>query len=65
MEKNQFVHLANVDEISTGKMKYVKTNGNEILVANVDGKFHVLCDRCARMNAPLSIGSWLLQKTSG
>ena len=44
MEKNQFVHLANVDEISTGKMKYVKTNGNEILVANVDGKFHVLCD---------------------
>lgn len=57
MEKYQFVHLASVDEIPTGKMKHVETEGNEILVANVDGKFHALCDRCAHMNAPLSMGN--------
>ena len=39
-------------------MKYVETNGNEILVAvaNVDGKFHALCDRCAHMNASVFNG---------
>lgn len=57
MEGNQFVHLASVDEILTGKMKHVEADGNEILVANVDGKFHALCDRCAHMNAPLSMGN--------
>jgi nitrite reductase/ring-hydroxylating ferredoxin subunit len=38
-------------------MKHVETDGNEILVANIDGKFHALCDRCAHMNAPLSMGN--------
>ena len=40
MEKNQFVDLANVDEIPARKMKHVETDGNEILVAKVDGKFY-------------------------
>ena len=62
MEKNQFVQLANVDDISTGKMKYMKTNGNEILVANVDGKFHALCDRCAHMNASVFNGIMVAAK---
>jgi 3-phenylpropionate/trans-cinnamate dioxygenase ferredoxin subunit len=56
MEKNQFVDLANVDEIPAGKMKNVEIDGNEILVANVDGKFYALYDRCSHTNAPLSMG---------
>ena len=56
MEKNQFVHLASVDEIPTGKMKHVEAEGNEILVANVEGKFYAICDRCSHNNIPLSMG---------
>jgi nitrite reductase/ring-hydroxylating ferredoxin subunit len=56
MEKNQFVHLASVDGIPTGKMKHVETDGNEILVANVEGKFYSICDRCSHNNIPLSMG---------
>ncbi len=56
MDKNQFVDLANLDEIPPGKMKHAETDGNEILVANVDGKFYAVCDRCSHTNAPLSMG---------
>ena len=56
MEKNQFVHLASVDGIPTGKMKHVAADGNEILVANVEGKFYAICDRCSHNNIPLSMG---------
>lgn len=56
MEKNQFVDIANLDEIPPGKMKHAETDGNEILVANVEGKFYALCDRCSHNNVPLSMG---------
>jgi hypothetical protein len=37
MEKNQFVDIAKLEEIPPGKMKHAETDGNEILVANVEG----------------------------
>ena len=57
MEKNHFVNLASIDEIPEGKMKHAEIDGNEILVANTDGKFYALCDRCSHTNAPLSMGN--------
>jgi nitrite reductase/ring-hydroxylating ferredoxin subunit len=57
MEKDQFVDIAKVDEISAGKMKHVEVNGKEIVIANMNGKFCALDDRCAHMNAPLSMGN--------
>jgi nitrite reductase/ring-hydroxylating ferredoxin subunit len=57
MEKDQFIDVAKVDEIQTGKMKHVEVNGKEIMIANVSGKFYALDDRCAHMNAPLSMGN--------
>ena len=56
MEKNQFVDIANLDEIPPGKMKHAETDGNEILVAIVEGRFYALCDRCSHNNVPLSMG---------
>ena len=55
MEKDQFVDIAKVDEIPAGKMKHVEVNGKEIVIANMNGKFCALDDRCAHMNAPLSM----------
>ena len=57
MEKDQFVDIAKVDEIPAGKTKRVEVNGKEIMIANMNGKFYALDDRCALMNAPLSMGN--------
>lgn len=37
-------------------MKHIEIDGNEIFVANVDGKFYAASDRCGHMNARLSMG---------
>ena len=38
-------------------MKHVEVKGKEILIANIDGKFYALNDRCGHMNALLSMGN--------
>src|ERR671930_1374332 len=57
MEKDQFVEIAKVDEIPKGKTKHAEVNGKEIVIANMNGKFYALEDRCGHMNAPLSMGN--------
>ncbi len=57
MSKNEFIEVANVSEISDGKMKHVEVDGKEVLIANVGGKFYAISDRCGHMNALLSMGN--------
>jgi nitrite reductase/ring-hydroxylating ferredoxin subunit len=57
MGKNEFVEVAKVSEISNGKMKHVEVDGKEVLIANVNGKFYAISDRCSHMNALLSMGT--------
>ena len=57
MKKDQFADIAKVDEIPSGKIKHVEINGKEIMLANVNGKFYALDDRCGHMNALLSMGN--------
>jgi nitrite reductase/ring-hydroxylating ferredoxin subunit len=52
-----FVEVAKVSEIPVGKMKRVEAAGVGVLVANVDGKFYAVADRCGHMNALLSMGT--------
>ena len=56
-DNESFVEVAKVDEIPSGSMKHVELNGREILIANLDGKFYALNDRCSHTNAPLSMGN--------
>jgi len=49
--------VAKVDEISAGKMKHVEVSGKEIMIANVDGKYYAISDRCGHMNGRLSMGT--------
>lgn len=51
MQKDQFVEIAKVDEIPTGRTKHVVVNGKEIVIAKMNRKFYALDDRCAHMNA--------------
>lgn len=52
-----FEVVAKVGEILPGKMKHVEVSGIEILVANVEGKYYAVSDRCGHMNGRLSAGT--------
>ena len=56
-EEQQFVDVADVNDVPEGKTKHVEVKEKEILLANSDGKVYALCDRCSHMNAPLSMGA--------
>ena len=53
----EYVEVAKTNEITNRQMKHVEVNGKELLIANIDGKFYALNDRCAHMNALLSMGN--------
>lgn len=50
------VKVAKTTDIPVGKMMHVEVNGIPILIANVEGKFYAVCDRCPHLNATLSEG---------
>jgi len=53
----EYVEAAKISEITEGHMKHVEINGKEIAIANLDGKFYAIADRCGHMNARLSRGN--------
>jgi nitrite reductase/ring-hydroxylating ferredoxin subunit len=56
-----FLKVAKTLDIPVGKMKHVQVEGLEILIANVEGKFYALGDRCPHLHAMISEG--ILDKT--
>lgn len=52
----KFVNAAKVSEIPSGTMKHVEARGNEICIANINGRFYAMGDRCGHENARLSLG---------
>ena len=56
-----FTKVAKTFDVPVGTMKHVDVDGIEILIANVEGKFYVVGDRCPHLNAKVSGGT--LNKT--
>jgi len=56
-DNESYVEVAKIDEIPSGNMKHVGLDGKEIVVANLNGKFYAMDDRCGHMNALLSMGN--------
>jgi nitrite reductase/ring-hydroxylating ferredoxin subunit len=56
METN-YVKVATKSEIPVGKMKHIEVNGKELMIANVEGKFYAISDRCGHESARLSNGT--------
>ncbi|MBS7279066.1 MAG: non-heme iron oxygenase ferredoxin subunit [Candidatus Freyarchaeota archaeon] len=52
-----FVKVAEASEIPSGKVKKVELEGKEILIANVDGKYYAIGNKCTHMGGDLSKGS--------
>ncbi len=57
-----FVKVAKTVDVPPSKMRHVEVEGKEIMIANVEGKFYGVSDRCGHMNARLSMGT--LDKTN-
>jgi nitrite reductase/ring-hydroxylating ferredoxin subunit len=55
-DSSAWLEVANVDEIPLGTMKHVEVNDREIAIANVNGKFYAIDDRCGHASARLSSG---------
>ena len=53
----EFLEAAKVSELEKGKMRSVRLKDVNVLIANVDGRFYALDDRCGHMNALLSMGT--------
>jgi nitrite reductase/ring-hydroxylating ferredoxin subunit len=51
-----FVEVVKVSDVPEGSMKHVEAGGKEILLANVNGKFYAVSDRCGHQSARLSMG---------
>ena len=56
-QDQNYVEAGKVSEITNGQMKHAEINGQEIVIANLDGKFYAFADRCGHMNARLSRGN--------
>jgi nitrite reductase/ring-hydroxylating ferredoxin subunit len=52
----EFIEVAEANEIPPGGMKVVMAEGQEILLANIEGTVHAINRRCGHMNAPLEDG---------
>ena len=52
----EFTAVAKTAELQAGQMKRVRVGRLPILLANVDGTFHALRDRCGHQGAALSKG---------
>jgi 3-phenylpropionate/trans-cinnamate dioxygenase ferredoxin subunit len=52
-----FVKATETSEVPIGTLKMIKLEGKEILVANVDGKYYAIGNRCTHAGGDLSKGS--------
>ena len=52
-----FVKVSETSDVPTGKMKSVKIGEKEILIANVDGNFYAMGNKCTHAGGDLSKGS--------
>jgi nitrite reductase/ring-hydroxylating ferredoxin subunit len=52
-----FVKVAETSEIPVGKMKMVKVEEKEFLIANVNGNYYAIGNRCTHAGGDLSKGS--------
>jgi len=52
-----YTRAARPSEIPAGSMKMIMVAGREILVANVNGKYYAIRDKCTHNNGDLSKGT--------
>ena len=54
--QTSFVKVARASEIPNGGMKLATLGTDEVMIANVQGKFYAIGDRCTHVGGPLHEG---------
>ena len=54
---DEFAQVAETTEVPSGSMKKVTVDGKEILVANVEGTYYAIVNKCTHRGGDLSKGS--------
>jgi nitrite reductase/ring-hydroxylating ferredoxin subunit len=57
LKRLTFIKVAETSEIPSGQMKAVKLGEKEVLIANVNGTFYAIGNRCTHMRGELSKGT--------
>ena len=57
LSEEDFVKVANKKDIQPSQMKEVEVNGQNICVANVEGKYYAIGSICTHEGGPLADGS--------
>ena len=53
----EFVRVASVDEVPPGEMKIVEVDGEDVVLANVDGRIYAIGGTCTHRGGPLGEGT--------
>jgi hypothetical protein len=56
LKDNGFVKVASTSDIPVSQMKEVQVNGQNICVANIDGKYFAINNICSHEGGPLADG---------
>jgi ferredoxin-NADP reductase/nitrite reductase/ring-hydroxylating ferredoxin subunit len=56
-KEQDFVKVANTNDIQASKMKTVQVNGEDICVVNVEGKYYAISNICTHEGGPLADGT--------
>ena len=57
MSEEEYIEVAKTSQIDDGQLMHIEISDKEILIANINGKFYAMDDRCSHMNARLSLGN--------
>ncbi len=57
LERLTFIKVAETSEISLGQIKAVKLGENEVLIANVNGAYYAIGNKCTHMGGELAKGT--------
>ena len=57
MDETKYVAVAAVTDLPCGQMMRVEAHGDRILVVNLDGDLHAICDTCSHEDASLYLGA--------
>jgi nitrite reductase/ring-hydroxylating ferredoxin subunit len=55
--EDDFVKVAETKDIQTSQMKEVQVDGEDICVANIDGKYYAIGNVCTHEGGPLADGT--------
>lgn len=57
MLETGFTKIASTNEIASGQMKKTQLDGTDILIANINGNYYAIEDKCPHMKGDLSAGT--------